>query len=109
MLMRHQSLCQTLIDLGHVSFDDVYLLQIQLQYDTLSLAQLTTQCVGKLLFTGLQPTVSQLRQFNRVTEAAHQSLQHASTTLAQNVCANRREFDLRLFEQYLDLIPNPDD
>ena len=68
-----------------------------------------TQCVSELLLARVQPSVSQLRQLNRVIEAAHQRVQHTAATLAQNVCDDRGELYLRLLEQYLNLISHPDD
>lgn len=61
ILMRYQGLCQTSIDFGHVSFDQVYLLQVQFQDDTLRLGQLTAQRISELLFAGMQPPVAQSR------------------------------------------------
>jgi len=66
--MRYQSLCQTLIDLGHVPFDQVYLLQVQFQDDTLRLGQMTAQRISELLFAGMQPPVAQSPQFDRVAD-----------------------------------------
>jgi len=83
------------------------LLQVELEHDSLHLSQLAIEGIGELLFAGMQSAISQSSQLDRVIDALDQRIQHASPTLAQNVAHHRGELDLRLFEQSLDLIPQP--
>src|ERR1700758_2671454 len=53
----------------------------------------------------MQSPVSQTRQLHRIVDTLREGVQPAPAHLSQDVAHHRRKFNLRLFQQDLDLIP----